>query len=252
MAPKEYIPGVTRTNVARVAIDSVSQDALPEAIEYMVSTDEYHHMVLLRTWDIIRSRVNPQFRQCVRNASLSVPASPAVARNGAFLRRPFLSWYSPFEFVVRVLGIFEQRNRTVYLLGGDKQLLHSVEQNIKLTFPGLRIVGRYTGYYPRDFERNIVTAIKKAAPDFLLVGPGVPGRDLWVFTHRKLFNPGIALVSAESFEIFGDRRRKPPKTRLGRITAGLRVFVQKPWRALRGPVYLWYACVLLLTRIRGN
>lgn len=252
MAPKEFIPGITRTNVARIAVDAIPEDALPEAVDFMLSSEEYHHFVFLRTWDLLRARRNPQFRQYVRNSSISVPASPAIARSGRFLRRPSINWLSPFEFTVRLLGVLEERGRSVYILGGDKHSLHKVEQNIKLTFPGLRIVGRYTGYYPKEFERNIVTAIKKAAPDLLLVGPGVPGQDLWIFTHRKLFNPGMALASAEVFDIFGDRRRKPPRTAGKRFLETCLVLVQKPWRVLRGPVYLWYVLVLIVSRMRRN
>lgn len=251
MVPNEFIPDIRRTQIARVGVDNIPEHTLPDAVEQMLTSDEYHHFVFLRTWDLLRARRNPQFRQYVRNASLSIPSSPGLARSARFLKRPELTWYSPFEFVVRLLGVLEQRNRSVYLLGGDRHQLHNVEQNVKLTFPGVRIVGRYTGHYPKGFERNIVTAIKKASPDFLLVGSGVPGRDLWVFTHRKLFNPGLAVFSEEVFDIFGDRRSKPAKTSGGRFVESMKSVMQRPWRVLRAPVYLWFALVLLFTRLRG-
>lgn len=252
MAPKEVIPGITRTNIARVAVDAIPEQALADAVEYMLSTESYHHFVFLSTWDLLRARRNPRYRQYVRNSALSVPASPALVRAARFLRRPQLHFYTPFDFVVRLLGVLEARGRSVYLLGGDKSQLHKVEQNVKLTFPGIRIVGRYTGYYPAEFERNIVTAIKKASPDLLLVGPGIPGRDLWIFTHRKLFNPGTAVASAEVFDIFGDRRRRSAKTPGSRALEAAKTLIQKPWRVLRAPVYVWFGLILVATRLRGN
>ncbi len=252
MAPKEVIPGITRTNVARVAVDSIPEEAFAGAVEHMLSDEDYHHFVFLRTWDLLRARRDARFRQYVRNSALSIPASPTLIRAARFLRRPQLYFYTPFDFVVRLLGVLEERGRSVYLLGGDKFQLHKVEQNIKLTFPGLRIVGRYTGYYPEEFERNIVTAIKKSAPDFLLVGPGIPGHDLWIFTHRKLFNPGTAVASSEVFDIFGDRKKRSARTPGKRTLEAIKTVIQKPWRILRAPLYLWFALVLLATRARGN
>ncbi|TVQ27829.1 MAG: hypothetical protein EA383_01745 [Spirochaetaceae bacterium] len=250
MDAEVVLPGVERTDIAGIPVDIFTEEAIPEAVDAMLASDTYHQIVFLRTWDLMRARRSPQFRQCVRESSLSVPVSRGIKRSAGFLRRRPLSRHMPFEFVIRMLSALEQRNRSVYILGGDKTHLHRVEEGIKLTFPGIRVVGRYTGYYPKEYELNITTAIKKSAPDLLLVGPGISGKDLWVFTHRKLFNPGICVWSTEVFDIFSDRKRKPTRQAFLRGTDRISVLLTHPWRMLRLPVYLWFGLVLLYHRIR--
>lgn len=244
------LPGVDRTDIAGIPVDLFPEDCVPQVVDAMLASGTYHQLVFLRSWDLIRARRSPQFRQCVRESSLSVPVSPGMKRGARFLKRPQLTRHMPFELIIRILGALEQRNGTVYILGGDKVHVHRVEESIKLTFPGIRLVGRYTGYYPRDYELNITTAIKKAAPDLLLVGPGIPGKDLWLFTHRKLFNPGIAVWSSEVFDIFSDRKRKPSRQAFLRGTDRLSFWFTRPWRVFRLPVYAWYGLVLLYYRLR--
>lgn len=246
------LPGVERTDITNVPVDLFSEESIPNVVDAMLSSEQYHQIVFLRSWDLMRARRSPQFRQCVRESSLSVPVSPGIRRSAGFLGRPVLTRHMPFEFVIRVLGAIEARGGTVYILGGDKLHIHRVEENIKLTFPGIRIVGRYTGDYPKDYELNITTAIKKASPDLLLVGPGIAGKDLWIFTHRKLFNPGISIWSSEVFDIFSDRKRKPSRRSFLRGTDRLSVAFTRPWRVVRFPAYLWYSVVLLYYRLRGR
>jgi exopolysaccharide biosynthesis WecB/TagA/CpsF family protein len=90
--------------------------------------------------------------------------------------------------VIRLLSLAERFNRTVYLLGGRKDAVEKAERNLRDSFRGLRLVGRHAGYFPKSQEKNVLLAIKKATPTFLLVGSGLPGRDLWVDDCFELFS----------------------------------------------------------------
>jgi UDP-N-acetyl-D-mannosaminuronic acid transferase (WecB/TagA/CpsF family) len=68
-------------------------------------------------------------------------------------------------------------------------------------------VGRHAGFYPKSQEKNVLLAIKKAAPTFLLVGSGLPGRDLWVLRRKKEFTPGIYLWVDDCFELFSGKKK---------------------------------------------
>jgi hypothetical protein len=59
-----------------------------------------------------------------------------------------------------------------------------------LAFYSLCLVGRHSGFYHRAMERNMLLAIKKATPAFLLVGSGLPGRYLWILRHKKELTSG--------------------------------------------------------------
>ena len=62
--------------------------------------------------------------------------------------------------------------------------------NLRGSFHGIRVVGRFYGYFPKQAEPDIVTAIKKSSASLVLVGTGVPGKDKWILKHRKELNPG--------------------------------------------------------------
>jgi len=128
--------------------------------------------------------------------------------------------------------------------------LKRVDGNVRRTFPGLRLLGRYVGTYPKTHHDAILTALRKAAPNFTLIGPGPTARERWVARNRAFLPPGIYLWSAEVFDILAEKRNRVPREVFERGTDFLHDGLRRPWRVLRLPVYGWYLLLLLYHRAR--
>jgi UDP-N-acetyl-D-mannosaminuronic acid transferase (WecB/TagA/CpsF family) len=50
-------------------------------------------------------------------------------------------------------------------------------------------------------------AIKKAAPSFLMVGSGLPGKDLWILRKKRELNAGVYLWVGDCFEVISGKRK---------------------------------------------
>ena len=233
----------------RVAVDVLPEERIPDAVGELVAKGASAQISLIRWWDFMRARRDREYRACLRDADLVLPVSRSIATAARFLRAARPPRYMPFDFVIRVLGALEDRSRSVYLLGGTTRSLRTVEQNLRETFPGLRFVGRYTGNYGKPVEADIITAIRKANPDFVLIGPGIPAGDRWVSRHRSQLSPSIFLVAADVFDIFAERRPRGSRTAFRRGLDFLPDLARRPWRLLRFFVYLWFLLLLLVFRV---
>lgn len=238
-----------RTQILRIPIDAFKQEDLPQILEELQEREERHHVVLLTTEALMRARRNKLYRKTLKEASLIVPVSLGLQRAAAFLEKPRVEAQLTFRFVIRLLGLLEERNASYYLLGLKRKHLLRVEENLRLTFPGLRLVGRHPGYYSQDRESDIVTAIRKAAPHLVLIGSGIRGGDEWVRTHKRSFSPGIYLCVPEVLDVFADIRRKPPATRAGRIMRRIGGLFSHPWRFTKVFLYLWFGILLVGFRL---
>ena len=240
----------------RVSVLGVPVDILPvEGIEDLVirfADGKNHQIVLLSLWDLMRARRSGEFHTMIAGASLVLPISLSITKGARFLRRAEPLRYMPFDFVVKLLAALEKRGKSVYLLGSTKTSIQKAEGNIKSTFPGLRVVGRYAGRYPKNMEEAIVEAVKKATPSLLLVGTGIPGREKWIPRNLARFNSGIYLWCSDIFEIFAERRSKPSKPLFRKGLEWMPFFIRRPWKLYRIFIYLWYNILLLIARIRKN
>ena len=200
-------PSLTRTRLLNVPVDAVDEVQALQEVERLLADKQQHQILFLTLRGLMRGRRDPEFRRCLREAALILPVYPGLVRAARFLHRGTLSLYSPFSFVIRLLSLAERLNGTVYLLGARKEDLERAERNLKGSFPKLRLVGRFAGYYPKAAEKDVLVAIKKATPSILLVADGLPGRELWIVRRKRELTPGIALWVGDCFEIFSGRRR---------------------------------------------
>jgi N-acetylglucosaminyldiphosphoundecaprenol N-acetyl-beta-D-mannosaminyltransferase len=244
----------SQASVTRVSVLGVPVDILPpEAIEDLVSRfadGKNHQIILLSLWDLMRARRAGEFRTMIAGASLVLPISLSIVNGARFLHRAEPVRYMPFDFVVKLLASLEQRGKSVYLLGSSIASIQKAEGNIKSTFPGLRVVGRFAGRYPKQMEISIVEAVKKATPTLLLVGAGVPGREKWIPRNLPRFNSGIYLWCSDLFEIFAERRSRPSKTLFRKGLEWIPCILRRPWKLYRIFIYLWYLILLLIARLR--
>jgi N-acetylglucosaminyldiphosphoundecaprenol N-acetyl-beta-D-mannosaminyltransferase len=240
----------------RISVLGVPVDILPaDRIEDVVASFEdgkNHQIVLLSLWDLMRARRNVEYRTMIAGASLVLPISLSIVRGARFLKRQEPVRYMPFEFAVKILGALERKGKSVYLLGSSRTRLQKAEINIKSTFPGLHVVGRYAGHYPKQAEPSIIEAVRKATPSLLLVGLGVPGKERWIPRNLPRFNSGIYLWCSDLFEVFAKSRGKPSRELFRRGLEWIPYTLRRPWRIYRFFIFLWYEILLLVARIKGN
>jgi N-acetylglucosaminyldiphosphoundecaprenol N-acetyl-beta-D-mannosaminyltransferase len=243
---------VKRISILRVPVDIVAPDDLETVIESMYQDGRNHQIVLLSFADFMKSRWSGEYRTMLAGSSLVLPITLSIIRAARFLKRPSPYRYEPFDFIVRLLAILERKNQSVYLLGARPIALVRAEKNIRDTFPGLRIVGRHSSDFRRAYLPRIIQAIRKATPTALLVGNGIPGAERWIPRNLKHFNSGIFVWCSDVFEVFAEKRKRPPVWLFNAGLEWLFYLPRHPWRLVYFVTVLWYDLLLLWYRIMGR
>jgi N-acetylglucosaminyldiphosphoundecaprenol N-acetyl-beta-D-mannosaminyltransferase len=222
-----------RIRILNTPVDCVDEAQALKAVESFLVDGERHQLVFLNLKNLFRGRRDAEFRRCLREASLVLPVYPGLVRATRWLRKVSLTCFSPFSFAIRLLSLAERLNRTVYLLGSRKEDIERAERNLRDSYPKLRLVGRFSGYFKKQAEKQVLLAIKKASPSFLMVGSGLPGKELWILRRGRELNPGISIWVGDCFEMFSGKRK------VSRLAA--------EGSSLLSVLYFWF--VVLLAKI---
>ena len=242
---------ITRIKVVGIPLHIVREENFERVVEELVARDALKQVMLVGLWDVLRTLWNRRLRDAMERAALVIPLSRALVYGAKFQQKRLPSRYHAFPFVIRFLSALEAHGRSIYLLGAPASGIAVAERNIRSTFPGLRIVGRYSGFYPATRESDIVTAINKAAPDFVLLGSGLPGKEGWVRAHAAELRGGLYLWHAQVFDVLAERASRRPEKVIERLPGMVTALITHPWRILRGPVYALYPLLLIYHRLRN-
>jgi len=238
-----------RITFLNVPIDIVAPDELGPLVYDLVAEGKAQNIVLLSLWDFLRARSNSEYRRYVLNAALVIPISKSIVSGIRFLSGKKAVRYMPFEFAVSLLAILEKREFSTYLLGGKKQILMKTEKNIRLTFPKLRIVGRFAGYFRHQEEATIIEAIRKASPSLLLVGTGVRAEERWIARHNASLGNGLRLWCSDLFDVFAERKKHPSKAVFDYGLEWIGYCFQKPLKFFRIFPFMYYKILLLIYKL---
>jgi len=238
-----------RVTFLKVPIDIVEPRHLGLLIFQLLSEGKEQNIVLLSVWDLLRARRNAEYRDYVNQAALVIPISKSIINGIQFLLGKQAVRYMPFDFVINLLTILEGYEFSSYLLGGKKRILVKIEKNLRETFPGLRIVGRYPGSFRRQDEAVLIQAIRKASPSLLLVGKGVRGGEHWIARNSGRLGKGMRLWCSDLFEVFAERKRHPSQTSFNLGLEWIGYCLQNPLKFLRLFPFIFYNLLLLVYKI---
>lgn len=239
----------TRINFLSVPVDIIPEQNLADEIMEISQKEDSSQICFITIWDILKARFNQEYMNCLKNAALVIPLSKSILKGAAFLKLPVPVRYNPFKAVISIMNALDKNYRTLYMLGSRRESLLSAERNVRATFSGLRVVGRFVGYYPKTSEADIVEAIFKASPSLTLVSDGISGGDMWYYRRRKKFVTGIFLYYKDCFGIFSKRKRRVSESTFDK---GLEIWpeiLRNPFKLFLVFPYLWYLIVLLWYKV---
>jgi exopolysaccharide biosynthesis WecB/TagA/CpsF family protein len=106
------------------------------------------------------------------------------------------------------------RGLSLYLLGSEPRVSSRCANRLCSTVPGLRIAGATDGFWGRggefESEERLIESIRRAGPDILLVGLGVPRQELWAERHAADLGVPVIWCVGALFEYYGGRRARAP------------------------------------------
>jgi N-acetylglucosaminyldiphosphoundecaprenol N-acetyl-beta-D-mannosaminyltransferase len=238
-----------RVRRLKVPVDIVAPENLGALMYELLKERKEHNIVLLSLWDLLRARGNNDYRSYILSASLIIPISKSIVSGIKFLTGKKAFRYMPFDFIVSLLTNLETREFSCNLLGARTRIILKAERNIKQTFPKLRIVGRYPGYFKKQDEPTIIQAVKKASPSLLLVGKGVRGEERWIAKNNLILGQGMRLWCSDIFDVFAEKKKHPSRTAFEYGLEWIGYCFQKPYKFFRVFPYIVYKITLLSHRL---
>lgn len=241
--------GIQRIKVLDVPVDILRPEDLEIEILELLAKPGTKQIVFLSIWDLLKARRRGEFQDCINNADLIIPISKSIISGANFLKKEIPVRYNPFDAVINILSILDSHFKTIYLFGSRGQTLHAAERNLHDTYPGLRIVGRYTGYYSKAMEQNIVQSIYKSSPSLVLLSEGIKEKNCWSYRRRNQFASSIFMYYKDAFGIFSKRiKRVDAKT----FERGHEIFhevIRNPFKILLILPFIKYVLTLLFYKI---
>ena len=241
---------IERISVIGVPVDICTPDKLEDQILELLLKPGTKQIIFLSIWDLLKARKRKgDFSECIKNADLILPISKSILKGAKFLKKNVPQRYNPFRAVIQILSIMDSHYKSLYMLGSHKKTLLTAERNVRKTFPNLKIVGRFVGYFPKTIEADVVNSIFKAQPSLVLIGDGMKEKICWAYRRRNSFSSSIFLYYKDVFGIFSERVNRISDKTFEKGREFLSELTHNPFKIFLLFPYLWYILVLVWYRL---
>lgn len=238
-----------RIELLGVPLDIVNPTDMEEILFSYHEQAGTKQILFLSVWGVLKAKCNPTYLQCLKSAALVLPTSKSIINGATFLKLPTPVRYNPFSTIISLLTALETRYKSLYLFGGRKSSLMESERNIRATYKGLQIVGRYVGYYPKTVEKDIIAAIYKANPSLVLISDGVKEGERWAYDRRNQFGSSFFIYYKDALDIFSMHKKKVSKQVFNRGHEIWFEIAHNPFKIFLLFPFLWYIISLICYKL---
>ena len=238
-----------RIELLGVPVDVVKPENMENLLFQLHEQAGIKQIIFVSVWDILKAKRNANYMNCLKNAALVLPTSKSIVKGAKFLKLPIPERYNPFTTIISFMTSLETRYKSLYLLGGHKGRLMDSERNIRSTYPGLQIVGRYVGYFPKSVEPDVISAIYKSNPSLVLVSDGIKKGEKWIYDHRNKFASSIFIYNKDILNIFSLRKKRVSKETFTRGNEIWYEIFHNPVKIFLIFPFIWYKTLLICNRL---
>ena len=108
--------------------------------------------------------------------------------------------------------LLEEANKlkkSIFLFGATKEVQEKMQEELKKTYPNLKLLGSVDGYV-KDKDK-VFEDIAKLEPDIILVAMGIPLQEKLIYKHLNKFKKGIFVGVGGSLDVLSGKKKRAPK-----------------------------------------
>jgi N-acetylglucosaminyldiphosphoundecaprenol N-acetyl-beta-D-mannosaminyltransferase len=182
---------------------------------------------------IMMAQRDVNFSNILRRAALTVPDGVGVLWAARRLGRPLPERVTGSDGVPRIAQRAAQAGWRLFFLGAAPGIAERAADVLRERFPGVQIVGTFSGSAAASEEADICARINASGADLLFVAFGAPEQDKWIARNAPRLNVAMAMGVGGTFDfVAGIVPRAPVIMQRAGLEWLYRLILQ-PWRIRR-------------------
>ena len=205
---------VKRVRLMDVSFDPITMPQTLDRIGGMIASGQPHHVATANVDFLVQCRRDGELRQILNKADVVVCDGTPLVWLSRLLGRAVPERVAGSDLVPRLLATAEQKNWSVFFLGGQETVLQKAVGNVARKHPKLRIAGAYSPpFAPLDQmdHEDIRNRIREARPDVLLVSFGCPKQEKWIARNYQQTGVPVCIGVGATIDFLAGSLKRAPR-----------------------------------------
>ncbi len=225
-----------KVNILGIEIDNlILEDALKK-IEDFISDGIPRYIVTPNVDHLILKRMDSEFDETYKNASLIVPDGVPLLWASRFLGNPLKGRVNGTDLFLKISELSAKKGYGIFLLGAKEGVAVQVARVLQNKYPKLRITGTYSPCFGFENDRKenekILSLIRESRPHIVFTALGSPKGEKWIYRYYKPLGVPLSLNVGSGFDFVSGRIKRAP------------IWMQRNglewlWRLFKEPKRLW-------------
>lgn len=203
-----------RLAVGRLSVDRLDMSGALGAIVGLVERRRGGSVFTPNVDHVVLASEDRTFRRAYAAADLALADGMPVVWASHLLRRPVPAKVSGSDLIAPLMALAAARGWSVFLLGGAEGVAQQAAQALQRTHARLNVVGTSSPWIdlsqPASSRAHVIDAVRRAAPDLVVVGLGAPKQELWIHESARALRPAVLFGLGASIDFLAGTATRAP------------------------------------------
>lgn len=204
-----------------------------ELLNYIKSFNKVH--IISGNPEVLSNGLKDEllFNNFTGESSVIIPDGVGTVIASKIVKSPVMEKIAGIELMEEIIKECSREGKGIYLLGTKEEVLNKCIGNLKIKYPGLKILGCHNGFFDLNNCEEILEEINNLKPHALFVAMGCPRQEIFISKYMKSINSSIFMGVGGSIDVFAGEVKRAPKWM---IDIGMEWFYRvskEPWRIKR-------------------
>jgi len=153
------------------------------------------------------------YRAVQNGSALNLPDGKPLSIVQKFRKMDHVGRVPGPDLMPEIFKLSQEKGYTQFFYGSTPETIALLEKKLKEEYPKLKIVGLYSPPFrplTEEEDKQIISMINEAKPDFIWVGLGAPKQEKWMAAHKEKVN-GVMLGVGAGFDFHAGTVKRAPK-----------------------------------------
>jgi len=191
-------------------INITKNDLLQSHLYPSLDNGEKTFIVTANPEIVMKTKEEASYKSMVKKADYVVPDGAGIVLASKYLKTPIKERIPGYDLMLDLLSYADAKGLSCYFLGAKEYVVSKMIDNIKETYPHLKIAGYHHGYFT-DGDERIEKMVQEQKPDLIFVALGSPRQEKWITEHMDSFSKGLFMGVGGSFDVIAGEVKRAPE-----------------------------------------